>query len=231
MFEFFKIYTYTPWDGLNINQLVDVNLMSLKSIFKTYPVIEQEFFDDLSSNLTEHKHYFWFETIRRVIGPKNEDYDIKDWKFIWAYDNKNRVYQFLLQNVVSNKKVSQNALVALAPPELAKLFSDYKTTAIHKTFSLLNNPSGIKFLVFLTPKGKSIAEEYKFLKMDEAKTNQLNYIQSLANKPNIKGQWFPSFEMRCPKCNEFIAEIVNYKIGLGKIKCPRCGYEMTKNDY
>jgi hypothetical protein len=231
MFEFFKIYTYTPWDGLNSNELVHVNLMSLKSIFKNYPVIEQEFFDDLSSNLTEQKHYFWFETIRRVIGPRNEDYDIKDWKFIWAYDNKNRVYQFLLQSVVLNQRVTQSALVALAPPELVKLFSDYKKTAIHKTFSLLNNSSGIKFLIFLTPKGKSIAEESKYLKMYEAKPNQLEYLQSLANKPNIKGQWFPSFEMRCPKCNEFIAEVVNYRMGLIKIKCPRCGYEMTKNDY
>ncbi|MFX1356033.1 MAG: hypothetical protein ACFFA8_02005 [Promethearchaeota archaeon] len=231
MFEFFKISTSTPWDSLNSKNLVDINLMSLKSIFKTYPVIEKEFFNDLFFNLTEHKHYFWFETIRRVVGPKNEDYDIKDWKFIWAYDNKNRVYQFLFQTIISNKKVNQSALVALAPPELAKLFSDYKKTAIHKTFSLLNNPSGIKFLIFLTPKGKSIAEEYKYFKMDEAKIKQLKYIQSLANKPNIKGEWFPSFEIRCPKCNEFIAEIVNYRIGNMKFKCPRCGYEMTKNVY
>ncbi|MFX0057024.1 MAG: hypothetical protein ACFE8J_01845 [Candidatus Heimdallarchaeota archaeon] len=229
MYNFFKVYTYTPWDGLNSNTLIDVNLLSLKSIFENYPVIEKEFFDDLSSNLTNHKHYSCFETIRRVTGPENEDYDIKDWRFIWAYDNKDRIYQFLLQSLGSNINTSQSVLVALAPPELAKLFLDYKKTAIHKIFSLLNKPSEIKFLIYLIPKGKSIAEQFDTLKWDKTKIQQLKYIQNLANKPNIKGQWFPSYEIRCPKCDEFIAEILNYKIGYGKIKCPKCGYEITKN--
>jgi hypothetical protein len=48
MNEFFKIYTYTPWDGLSTKELVDVKLLSVKSVFDSFPIIEKQFFDDLS---------------------------------------------------------------------------------------------------------------------------------------------------------------------------------------
>ena len=64
------------------------------------------------------------KTIKRIVGPQNEDYDISNWSFIWAFDKDMRMYQFLFQYVIEEEK-SHAVLVALAPPELAKLFSKY----------------------------------------------------------------------------------------------------------
>ncbi len=51
MTDFFNIYTETPWDNLKANQLTQIRVLSLKSVFKTYPVIEPSFFDDLNSKI------------------------------------------------------------------------------------------------------------------------------------------------------------------------------------
>ncbi|MFX1361794.1 MAG: hypothetical protein ACFE8T_15825 [Promethearchaeota archaeon] len=227
MNDFFSIYVHTPWDKLPNNNLTSVKLISLKSIFKTYPVIEPSFFDDLSSNLSKHNHYSWYESIKRIIGPNKEDYDIKDWNFIWAIDNERRMYQFLFQKITSDKD-SQRILVALAPPELGKLFAQYKRDAILRTLSLINNPEKTKFLIVLTPKGKSIAEEHQLIRVNKQDLDQLKMINMLKQMPNIKGQWFPSFEPRCPICNEVLTTIKDYKVGFGKIVCPHCGYEKSK---
>ncbi|MFX1494610.1 MAG: hypothetical protein ACFFBZ_10050 [Promethearchaeota archaeon] len=226
MNDFFSIYVYTPWDKLPNTNLIPVKLISLKSIFKTYPVIEPSFFDDLSSNLSKHNHYSWYESIKRIVGPNKEDYDIKDWNFIWAIDNESRMYQFLFQKITSDKD-SQRILVALAPPELGKLFVQYKRDAILRTLSLINNPSKTKFLIVLTPKGKSIVEEQQLIKLNKQNLDQMKLINTLKQIPNIKGQWFPSFEPKCPICNEILTIIKDYKVGFGKIVCPHCGYEKS----
>ncbi|NVM38244.1 MAG: hypothetical protein HWN81_21800, partial [Candidatus Lokiarchaeota archaeon] len=133
MSNFFKIYTLTPWDSLNSKILTEVKLYPLKDIFKTFPIIEPEFFDDILSNLYKFKHYSWVESIKRIVGPNAEDYDIKPWNFVWGMDNERRIYQLLLQ-----KTEEKAILVALAPPELGKLFKQYKKEAILRTLSLLN---------------------------------------------------------------------------------------------
>ena len=74
MTDFFNIYTETPWDNLKTNLLTQIRTLSLKSIFKTYPVIEPSFFDDLNSKIININHYMWVESIKRITGPKNEDY-------------------------------------------------------------------------------------------------------------------------------------------------------------
>lgn len=227
MNDFFSIYVHTPWDKLPNNNLTSVKLISLKSIFKTYPVIEPSFFDDLSSNLSKYNHYSWYESIKRIIGPNKEDYDIKYWNFIWAIDNERRMYQFLFQKITSDKD-SQRILVALAPPELGKLFAQYKRDAILRTLSLINNPEKTRFLIVLTPKGKSIAEEQQLIRVNKQDLDQLKIINMLKQMPNIKGQWFPSFEPRCPICNGILTLIKDYKVGFGKLVCPHCGYEKNK---
>ena len=121
MSNFFKIYTLTPWDSLNLNTLTEVKLYSLKNIFKTFPIIEPEFLDDILSNLYKFKHYSWIESIKRIVGPKAEDYDIKPWNLLWGMDNERRIYQLLMQ-----KSEEKAILVALAPPELGKLFKQFK---------------------------------------------------------------------------------------------------------
>ncbi len=224
MNDFFSIYVHTPWDKLSNNNLTPVKLISLKSIFKTYPVIEPSFFNDLSSNLSKYNHYSWYESIKRIVGPNKEDYDIKDWNFIWAIDKERRMYQFLFQKITSDKD-SQRVLVALAPSELGKLFVQYKRDAILRTFSLINNPEKTKFLIVLTPKGKSIAEEQQLIRVNKQDLDTMQFINLLKKMPNIKGQWFPSFEPKCPICNEILTVIKDYKVGFGKLICPRCGYE------
>jgi hypothetical protein len=228
MNEFFSIYTYTPWDKLNEEKLTQIRLLSLKSIFKSYPLIEPAFFDDLVSNISKSQLYSKIEAIKRIVGPNTEDYDIGAWIFIWAMDLERRIYQFLLQKTESNHKDSQAALVALAPPELAKLFSEYKEQAILRTFSVLNNPHKMKFVLVLLPKGKSIAEEQQLLKPSKSDLEKLKFIKTLKNMPNIKGEWFPSFDPRCPVCNGIMTELKDYKLGLKKLICSQCGYEKSK---
>ncbi|MGV9141502.1 MAG: hypothetical protein ACOC1X_01040, partial [Promethearchaeota archaeon] len=156
--KFFKIYTYTPWDGLKKHTLSEVKILSLMSIYKSYPVIEAPFFDDLKVKISKFNHYSWVESIKRIVGPNDEDYDISKWNFIWAVDKEDRMYQFLFQkHKIENNY--QGIMVAMAPPELAKFFSDYKREAILKTCSHLNTPDKLKFLMLLTNKGRSLAQE------------------------------------------------------------------------
>ena len=95
--NFFKVFTLTPWDSLNSDTLTEIKLFSLKNIFKTFPVIEPEFIDDLLSKLYKFKQYSWIECIKRIVGPNDEDYDITPWNFVWGMDNERRIYQLLLQ--------------------------------------------------------------------------------------------------------------------------------------
>ena len=223
MTDFFIVYTETPWDSLNTSKLTQIRILSLKSIFKKYLVIEPSFFDDLNTKILEYDHYMWVQSIKRIIGPKNEDYDISNWNFIWAFDDQRRMFQFLFQKVEE-----QGILVGLAPPELSKLFSEHGKGAILRTLSLLINPSKMKFLMVLSPKGKSIAEEQQLFHVDKNYFEKLNYIRSLKEVPNIQGAWYPSFDPRCPVCNSFMSEIKDYRVGFGKLVCPQCGYEKRK---
>ena len=225
MNNFFSVFTYTPWDNLNTKLLAEVKLLSLKSITKTFPVIEPEFFDDLLSTLYNFKHYSWVQCIKRIVGPNNEDYDIAPWNFIWAMDNEGRIFQFLIQKEKNEFKDSQATLVALAPPELGKLFNQYKEGAISRTLSLLNNPKKMKFLMVLAPKGKSIAEEQQLIQVDKKTLEKFKFINKLKQMPNIKGHWFPISEVKCPICKGPLTEISDYKVGF---VCPRCGFKKVK---
>ena len=225
MSNFFSVFTYTPWDNLNTKVLAEVKLLSLKNIIKTFPVIEPGFFDDLLSNMYNFNHYSWVECIKRIVGPNNEDYDIKPWNFIWGMDHENRIFQFLIQKVKEESKDSQATLVALAPPELAKLFEQHKEGAILRTLSLLNNPKKMRFLMVLGPKGKSIAEDQQLLQINKKDLEKLQYINTLKHMPNIKGQWFPTFDVKCPICNGPLTEVYSHEVGL---VCQRCGFKKVK---
>jgi ribosomal protein S27AE len=224
MDKFFLVYTYTPWDKIQTKNLTEVRLLSLKSIFKNFPVIESQFFEDLTTKIYNYKHFFWFASIKRIVGPDNEDYDISNWNFLWAFDNQGRMFQFLFQKI-KNTNNSQGILVALAPPELIQLFTKFKEKAIVKTLSLLNNPTDIQFLMVLGPKGKSLAEEQQLFMMDKDYAKKLQYLESLKNVPNIKGQWYMHHSPRCPVCGEIMSELRDYTIGFGKLICPKCGYK------
>jgi len=223
MTDFFMVYTETPWDNLNTNQLTQIRVLSLKNILKRYPVIEPSFFDDLNSKILKNNHYMWVQSIKRIIGPKNEDYDISNWNFIYAFDDQRRMFQFLFQKVEE-----QGILVGLAPPELSKLFSDHGKGAILRILSLLTNPSKMKFLMVLGPRGKSIAEGQQLFQADKNYLEKLDYLKALKDVPNIQGDWYPSFDPRCPICNSFMSEIKDYRIGFGKLVCPQCGHKKMK---
>ena len=225
MSSFFSIFTFTPWDSLNTKELTEVKLFSFKNIFKTFPVIEPGFFDDLLSNLYNFKHYSWVESIKRIVGPNNEDYDIKTWNLIWGMDREGRIFQFLIQKVNNELKDSQATMVALAPPELGKLFGQHKEEAILRTLSLLNDPKNMKFLMILGPKGKSLAEEQQLLNVNNKDLEGLKFNTMLKQMPNISGQWFPEYSPRCPHCNKLITEIKGFNLGLVKFKCPYCGHQ------
>ena len=223
--EIFSIFTLTPWDSLNLKTLTEVKLYSLKNIFKRFPVIEPGFFDDILSNLYKFKHYSWVESIKRIVGPGGEDYDIKPWNLLWGMDNERRIFQFLFQKVKNEFKDSQATLVAIAPPELGQLFKDHKSDAILRTLSLLANPKKMKFLMVLAPKGKSVAEEQQLLQVNRNNLEKLKFNNILKQMPNIQGQWFPEYSPCCPNCNKLVTQIKGFNVGLLKFKCPYCGYE------
>ncbi|MFX1238356.1 MAG: hypothetical protein ACFFAS_08430 [Promethearchaeota archaeon] len=226
--QFFQVFTLTPWDRLNSNQLTQITLLSLKSVFKSFPMIEKSFFNDLISNTHKFPHYTWNISIKRIIGPNQEDYDISSFNFIWAIDDQGRAFQFLFQKTGMTSEISQGILVALAPPELAKLFSIHEKKAIVRTLSLLNAPNKIKFLMILGPKGKSLAEENQLFQFSSSEKS--NFIETMYNLPNIQGQWFPTVNLRCPNCGCEIKALQNYSIvGLGNIICPQCGLKKLKN--
>ncbi|MBY8983317.1 MAG: Trm112 family protein [Candidatus Lokiarchaeota archaeon] len=224
MNQFFTVYTYTPWDKLQTKDLSKVRLLSIMEIFQKYPVIEVEFFDDLKSNIHNNAHYDGINTIKRINGPKSEDYSIQNWIFIWAMDYENRIYQFLFQKTKKNDEI-QGILVALAPPELAQLFSRFKKDAILKSLSLLNSPDQIKFLKLLTAQGKSMVEDKQIFQVNNNALRNIKLTNYLKNIPNISGQWFPSFTSKCPICNGILTELKEYKVGFGKLICPQCGYK------
>ena len=225
MNNFFSVFTYTPWDNLNTEVLSEVKLLSLKSVIKTFPVIEPGFFDDLRSKMYKFNHYSWVESIKRIVGPDNEDYDIKPWIFIWGMDLEMRMFQFLIQKMEEDSKDSQAVLVALAPPELAKLFGQHKEGAILRTLSLLNSPKKMKFLIVLAPKGKSIAEEQQLLQINKKDLEKMKFVDNLKHMPNIKGNWFPTFDVKCPICNGPLTQVYSPKVGL---MCKTCGYKKVK---
>jgi len=228
--QFFSIHTLTPWDGLNTNQLTQVKLLSLRSMFDSFPVIEKKFFSDLAKNTANNAHYSWNLSIKRIVGPNNEDYDITNFNLVWAMDNQRRIYQFLFQKVGETREASQGVLVALAPPELAKLLVDYESSAIVRILSLLNDSSKISFLMILGPKGKSIAEESQLFQFNKKDADKYKYINTLKNMPNIQGQWFPTVKFRCSICNNEISMVQNYAVvGVENLVCPRCGQKkMTR---
>jgi len=225
MSTFFSVFTYTPWDNLNLKSLTEVKLLSLKNIIKTFPVIEPGFFDDLRSNMYKFNHYSWVECIKRIVGPEKEDYDIEPWIFIWGMDHDRRIFQFLIQKNIEDSKDSQAVLVALAPPELAKLFEQYKEGAILRTLYLLNTPKKMKFLMVLAPKGKSIAEEQQILRINDQDLDKLKFVNTLNQMPNIKGQWFPTYDVKCPICNGPLTQVYGPEVGL---KCKTCGFKKVK---
>jgi len=225
MSKFFSLFTYTPWDNLNTKVLTEVKLLSLKNIIKTFPVIEPGFFDDLLSNMYNFKHYSWVECIKRIVGPDKEDYETAPWNLMWGMDRDGRIFQILVQKVKNELKDSQATLVALAPPELAKLFEKHKEGAILRTLTLLNNPKKMKFLMVLAPKGKSIAEEQQMLQINEKDLERVQFINTLKQMPNIKGHWFPTSELKCPICNGPLTQLYSNEVGL---VCQQCGFKKVK---
>ncbi|MHA1507941.1 MAG: hypothetical protein ACTSO6_04470 [Promethearchaeota archaeon] len=76
MKELFSVFVNAPWNKIKTKKLTEIRLLSLKSVFEKYPVVEPKFFEDLSENISKNMHYSWFECIRRIVGPDKEDYEI-----------------------------------------------------------------------------------------------------------------------------------------------------------
>ena len=129
---------------------------------------------------------------------------------------------------IKDAAASHAILVALAPPELAKLFQEHEKGAILRTLSLLNDPKKIRFLTVLGPKGKSIAEEQQLIQVSKTDLNKMKALNYMGKIPNIQGQWFPSFSPQCPICNELLVGMQNYQVGFGQLICPRCGYKKVQ---
>ena len=228
MKELFSVFVYAPWDKLKTKKLTEIRLLSLKSIFEKYPVIESKFFDDLSNNIRKNVHYSWFDCIKRIIGPDKEDYDIQSWNIIWAMDTDNRMYQFLFQKIKDSEE-SQGVMVGLAPPELGELFSEYNSDAILRILSVLNNPEKIKFLLGLTPGGISLAEEQQqLIQANKNDLDKIKFVNNLKNIPNIQGQWFFPRNPMCPVCKGMLIEKKDHVKGYQKLMCPQCSYERKK---
>ncbi|TFF89934.1 MAG: hypothetical protein EU548_05575 [Promethearchaeota archaeon] len=226
MSSFFEIYTFDP-DNPRSEALSKVRLLAITDLFEKYPIVEAQFFDDLTRNIQQYNHYSFLKTIKRIIGPNKEDYKIQNWHLIWAMDTQHRFYQLLFQRVKQKNQI-QGILVALAPPELAKLYKKHKFDGLLKTLTLLNSHKNIKFVKLLGARGKSIAEEQQIFQLNQSDLQKVNIANYLKNIPNIEGQWFPSFAPKCPVCGAKMKELKGYRIGFGKLSCPQCGYQKYK---
>ncbi|MBD3213758.1 MAG: hypothetical protein GF311_14200 [Candidatus Lokiarchaeota archaeon] len=226
MTNFFEIYTYDP-DNPRSEALSKVRLLSINELFEKYPIIEAEFFDDLTRNIKKYRHYSFLKTLKRVVGPNQEDYKIQNWHLIWAMDTRNRFYQLLFQRARRNNKI-QGIMVALAPPDLGKLYKKHQYDAVLKTLTLLNTPKSIKFLKLLGAKGKSIAEQEEIFQLNQNDLQKIKLANYLKNAPNIEGQWFPTFAPKCPICGATMKNLKSYRVGFGKLICPQCGYQKYK---
>ena len=77
----------------------------------------------------------------------------------------------------------------------------------------------------LAPKGKSIAEEQQLLQINKKDLEKVQKINTLKQMPNIKGQWFPTFDVKCPICGGPLTQFYNREVGL---VCQRCGFKRVK---
>ncbi len=77
----------------------------------------------------------------------------------------------------------------------------------------------------LAPKGKSIAEEQQLLQINKQDLERLKFVNTLKKLPNIKGQWFPTSNLKCPNCNGPLSEVYTHEVGL---VCQRCGFKRVK---
>ena len=80
----------------------------------------------------------------------------------------------------------------------------------------------------LIPQGKSIAEKQQLLPLNKDDLEKIKFNNMLKKMSNINGQWFPTFEAKCPICEGMLTEIKDYGVGFGKLVCPKCGYNRMK---
>ncbi|GAG87288.1 unnamed protein product, partial [marine sediment metagenome] len=55
--------------------------------------------------------------------------------------------------------------------------------------------------------------------------DKLKFVNTLRQMPNIKGQWFPTSELKCPICNSPLTQVYSHEVGF---KCQTCGYKKVK---
>ncbi len=216
--HYFTVSVLNSWDPKRSSKISEVNLLSLKIILGKFPMIEKQFFSDLRDNLKNKPNYFSLRSIKRIVGPQKEDYELADWTLLWGLDFKFRAYQVLIQK----SKDGKGTLAAIGPVGLASFFDRMKWNSILPILSLLNSPEKMKFLVTLVPKGESIVKEMEQQKLKSAQVEQI--INQWNSMKNVEGQWFPSFKPRCPVCNGSMEELQGYQVGFAKLICPRCGY-------
>lgn len=219
---YFKVSLFNTWNPRDVKISSDVNLLSLKYILGKFPKIENKFFEDLKENIKKKPNYFSQDSIKRVVGPEKEEYDISNWFFLWGFDFKKRGYQLLIQI----DKEGKGILAAIGPMELASFFDRMKLNSILPTLSLINSTDKMKFVVFLKPRGDLIIKGLEMKGIEKGKIQQImDYWKTLKN---VDGQWFPTFKPRCPRCGRLIEGLHGFEIGFIPLICPKCGYEIKK---
>ena len=219
---YFKVTVFNTWDPRGVKISSNVNLLSSKFILGKFPKIENRFFEDLNENIKNKPHYFSQESIKKIVGPEKEEYNILDWVFLWGFDFKKRGFQLLIQKETEGKGI----LVAIGPMELASFFDRMKLNSILPTLSLVNSSNKMKFVVLLKPRQESIIEKTQIDKIDSKKLKEIvNYWKSIKN---VNGQWFPKFKPRCSRCGTLIPELQGFEIGFIPLICPRCESKINK---
>ncbi|MCP4760971.1 MAG: hypothetical protein GY870_04260 [archaeon] len=214
----FRVMTQVSWN----QQPQQLDLISMKELQGTYPLIANKFFEDLVRNIETKTHYYAESGFKLIIAD-NQYYEPHDWIFLWGVDFKDRVFWILFSRSI--ELGGRGAIAAVGPKDLAEFMNQTGKNAIVPTLTLLNDPTKMKSLAVIvsSPKEAKLAE--KALKPQAELQRFKNWVDQIKNQKNVDGQWFPSHEPICPNCNERMLGVADIRIGFVQMVCPRCGNE------
>ncbi len=218
-----NLLTNTSWQKTKTK----VNLQSIIESFRSYPLVERKFFDDINYLCRKENHYYVEMGLLHLVNEEKKELNPDLWILIWARDFKDRIFQILFERHPDYH--GKGTIVALGPPELFEFFSNMKKNAILPTLTLINSPEKMKSVVVVVSRPKSYKQKTKEKNDYQALGRFQNWINELKSTPNVKGQWFPSNAPICPVCKGPLVGIADdYNVAFGYVICPECGYMNRK---
>jgi hypothetical protein len=213
----YTLATRTSWQ----KKPTKFQIHDIRHALKTFPVIEQKFFDDLIELCRKKEHYFVEMGLIQLAFEKQKILNTDFWILIWATDFKDRLFQLLIERHPETN--GKGSLAGVSPPDFLEFISSMKKNAILPTLSLINSPDKMKSVGVIVSRPKGYDPTQK-TKVNQQALNQFgNWINNLKSTPNLKGKWFPSSGPPCPICQGNLVELHGPDPGMKSLVCTQCG--------